>query len=138
MKGPMLGLADPTEKKRWRVNMAYAPTVWQAEAWQLVRHRNPNWLNSIWLGTVVNVLNLPTRVLQEVLLMALRSNLLLAAFFAVFVPVSALWHLLIGLAGRLSAVSAPPQVIASLRATTPEEADADEKLGTAAFIKPAF
>lgn len=50
---------------RYKVNAALLPLNWTPEPWQVVYFPNPSLMNSIWLGTVWNVMVLPTRLYYE-------------------------------------------------------------------------
>lgn len=86
------------------VNPSLAPTRWLADPWQLRAHRNPNYLNSVWLGTVNQVLNFPDRLWHEFLRPLLSGRLFHAfvGFWAIALLIPA--FLLLGLLGWLRAI----------------------------------
>ena len=117
------------EAPRYRVNMNFAPLVWNVESWQVVNFRNRNYLNSLWMGTVVNLLNLPTRLYYEVFVIGCKTNILIAMFMLFQVAISTLSRTMSGLCGQLHALKAPIEVIARMRDSTDAELAADSVTG---------
>lgn len=93
------------------VNPSLAPICWIADPWQLRAHKNPNYLNSVWLGTVNQMLTLPSRLWMELLLPLLMGRLLAAVigFFAITLLTPG--FLLLGLTGYLRVVPLTLEVI---------------------------
>jgi hypothetical protein len=84
------------------INPAVAKLQWTPEVWQMVNFHNPNYANSLWLGTAWQVILLPTRALYEVILPIILGGMFRVAMVnAAFMVVSTCQMLVMGLAGRL-------------------------------------
>ncbi|MCY1206587.1 hypothetical protein D9M72_181600 [compost metagenome] len=134
MKGTII---PQIEASRFRVNMDMAPRKWDCRPYQLILHRNPSLLNSMWLGTVTNLLNMPSRLFHEVVLAFLMGGNLGFALLSLFVlvPVSTIAFFLAGLCGRVHCLPLPSEVIAVARHSTKEELFADGVAGDLALVK---
>lgn len=85
---------------RYVLNPAVMRLTWNPEAWQVVRFMNPNYANSLWLGTVWNIALLPTRLWQEVARPALAGHIRLACQMASRIVTTTLETAGWGLMGR--------------------------------------
>lgn len=60
---------------KYIINPLTLPIVWTGNSWAYHAVKNPNWLNSAWLGTGMHLLCYPQRVWNEILAPLLRGNL---------------------------------------------------------------
>lgn len=105
-------------------NMLMAPPVWAAEPWQLCAARNPSYLNSLWLGTVWNIVLLPTRIWKELLRPLLWGRIELFLAMLAFMPLSIAKFFWLGITGRLHSLMLPPDVCPSILLMEDEDAAA--------------
>ena len=134
MKGTIIALASP-DAVQYRVNVDMAPQCWDAEPFQLIAWDNPNWLNSVWLATVTQVLNLPKRVAHEVLLPLCIGDLLGALTGIFYLVTTTLAFLVLGLAGKLRVLPLAAHVIGRSRHASPEEIADDTANDRLALMK---
>jgi len=120
---------------RYRVNMDLAPKSWDCEPYQLIVHRNPSWLNSAWLGTATNVLNIPTRISNEVIFNVMSGHVGFALVALVLLVVSVVAFFLAGLFGRVHCLPLAFEVIAAARPSTASEIAADRVAGELTLVK---
>ena len=114
---------------KFRLNMNYAPTVWQAECWQFVEYPNRNYLNSVWLGTVANFLSLPQRFWYEVILMTFKAGVMIGLVMLFRLVMDTVTRFFKGFFGCMNALHAPLEVIAQMRDSTDQEVIADQLAG---------
>ena len=99
------------KRPAYLINMALAPLAWTPECWQMRPFINPSRANSVWLGTVWNVILIPTRIWHEVLRPLLHGEVRVALFYLFLIlPATVFQFLVLGLQGALRAHSLPLEV----------------------------
>jgi hypothetical protein len=133
MKGTIVSVLD--DNPIYRVSMEAAPVRWDAAAWQFIIYKNPSYLNSLWLGTVVNFLNIPSRIFNEAVFSFIGGRTLWALAMLIQLPFSVLIHLIAGLLGRLHSIDAPLTTIVRARLATDAEIAQDMAYGFEEHVK---
>lgn len=105
------------------VNMLLAPPRWTPEPWQICAAKNPTYLNSVWIGTVWNLIMLPSRFWPELLRPLLWGQLELALRSLLIIPTTTLGMFWFGLLGRMHSLPLSP--VATMGLLVMEDEDAE-------------
>lgn len=96
--------------------------MWSPHVYQMVLgHKNPSYLNSLWLGTVWNLLLLPFRVAIEVLWPLFNFELQLMCLSLWYVPVGSFRLLASSLSGHAMGLRISCEQMVSGRVLTPAQ-----------------
>jgi hypothetical protein len=91
---------------------AQVGSVWVPEVFQLVvNYQNPNYLNSLWLGTVWNLGVIPYRVFREFLVALFHFRFGVALLSIFVIPASALLIFVKGVLGKVRAHCVPLELV---------------------------
>jgi hypothetical protein len=109
---------------RYVINPLLQPTAWAGDDWGMRMYPSSNWFNSIWLGTVWNVMCIPQRFYYCVVvaLLQLRPIEFCIGVVAFFVNTLAL--LVAGLFGYLVMLPYPLQIMSRALVLSPKRAKA--------------
>lgn len=109
---------------RYIINpMAAREPLWLPHVWQMAvaDARNPSYLNSLWLGTVYNLMLVPQRLFSETLVSLFNFQLGKCLFSLFAIPVSVLLFLIMGLSGRLAGINVTLEQAANALILKPAE-----------------
>jgi hypothetical protein len=113
----------PIPKARFLINPLVVESIWTPEPYQLFVWPNPSRLNSIWLGTVAQLVMLPGRIWTEFVMPLFLGYFFLAFWYGFwFIPTSTMKWLCAGLKGNLFAVRLPLEVAVQAELMTNEVA----------------
>ena len=102
--------------------MAAKKSLWFPKIFQLIRkHRNPSYLNSLWLGIGFNVLILPQRLIKEFVMPMLRFKLIYCFLASFIIPSSIALIAYYGITGRLMAIDIDFDVALDSMIMSPEQ-----------------
>jgi hypothetical protein len=119
----------------FELNPALARLHWTPEPYQILKYRNPSYLNSLWLGTFWNVFLLPTRLWVEVVLACIHDGLGEALLGLLSLVVSMVIRFAFGIAGFARGVDLPIETLLHCRVLDEIEAVAEIKAGTAVLVR---
>ena len=110
--------------------MAAKKSLWFPKIFQLIRkHKNPSYLNSLWLGIGFNILILPHRLYKEFVMPMLHFKLIYCLIAVFVIPSSILLIAYYGITGRLMAVDIDFDVALDSMVMSPEQSLAAFKNG---------
>ena len=97
--------------------------MWFPENYQLVRsHRNPSYLNSLWIGVGLNLFNFPQRLIKELTAAVVGRSWLYFLLSLFVVPAGSVVIFWLGIQGRLMGVNINPEVAFDSLILDPEQA----------------
>lgn len=103
------------------INMVLAEPFWTPEPYQIIRFRNTNKLNSLWLGTVAPIILLPTRIWHEIIMVALMGHFMHSLRMMAFVPISMFHWFWWGVTGQAHAINQPLSVLTQSHFLSPAD-----------------
>lgn len=118
------------------INPTLVPTCWQGENWGYRAHRNKNYLNSVWLGTVWNVFLLPQRIWHSVGVPLLHGRVIAALVNVPMVPVITLAYFCAGIIGSLKMLPYDLPTLMESYVLSEEEGKREIEHGSNAPLRP--
>lgn len=125
---------DDQAKPRFLINAALFNLMWTPEPWQIVRFPNPSYANSLWLGTVWNFMNLPTRAWHEVIRVLFSRHALYAPYMLWMLLYTTFRQVLWGFVGMNRAIDVPIELRIKADIMEPVEAANRIKAGDARAV----
>lgn len=111
------------ELPRYAINpQAQKRSIWTPEIYQLVLGQGcTGYLNSVWLGTIWNLILMPSRFLVEVVWNVFNFRFQQALFSLLMLLPTSLWLVYMGLRGSLRVVPITAEIAARSIILSPEQ-----------------
>lgn len=108
---------------KYLINPDRCETRWMGDDWNLYIWTNRSWINSVWLGTVVNLLCVPQRVFHKIVVPLFLGDLAMAFKGLWSVPLITFALLVFGPLKQVRAIPYPRHVVGDAKILSETEAE---------------